>query len=415
MYNRLISFINANDILYKLQFGFREKHSTNIALMVLVDKVASALNDGEIVLGAFLDYSKAFDCVNHDILLYKLEYYGIRGVALEWFRSYLSDRQQFVSFDGVESESSKIICGVPQGSILGPLLFLLYINDIANVSNVLFSILFADDSNAFLTGKNIETMINIMNLELAKLVIWLKANRLSLNIKKTKFMVFSNKPVLLYDHCVMICNQSIENVQYIKFLGVFIDRKLTWEHHIKYVKGKIAKAIGLLCRVRKYLNKSCLLTLYYTFLFPYLNYCIEVWGCAAQYHINSLITLQKKAVRIITSSKFREHTMPLFQTLNILTIPQLYLYRIGMFMFKVFHHNVPLICQSMFVTNADIHCYNTRQRHQLHVPISQSATLFKTIRVKGVSVWNSIMNMVDIQCSIGTYKYRLRKIIPTLN
>ena len=136
-------------------------------------------------------------------------------------------------------------------------------------------------------------MVNIMNHELSKLVLWLKSNRLSLNIKKTKFMVFSNKPIILANSSIKICNESIEQVQFIKFLGVIIDCKLKFEHHVKYVKGKVSKAIGLLCKTRKYLSKSCLVTLYYTFLFPYLNYCIEVWGSAAQFNINTLTVLQK--------------------------------------------------------------------------------------------------------------------------
>ena len=414
MYNRLISFIKLNDVLYKLQFGFREGHSTNIALTILVDKIASCLNDGEIVLGAFLDFSKAFDCVNHDILLCKLEHYGIRGVALDWFKSYLSERKQYVCFEGTNSMEMTITCGVPQGSILGPLFFLLYINDIANVSKVLFSILFADDSNAFLTGKNIYSMVEIMNCELAKLVLWLKSNRLSLNIKKTKFMVFSNRPLMLDDLIVTICNERIEQVTYIKFLGVIIDSKLTWEFHIKYVKGKISKAIGLLCKVRRYLTKSCLVTLYYTFLFPYLNYCIEVFGSAAQYHINSLVVLQKRAVRVITSSKFREHTAPLFKDLKLLTLQQLYLYRIGLFMFKVHHNKVPDVCQSIFVTNANVHSYNTRRRNHLHVPIANSVCLSKCIRIKGVKIWNKIMDSIDVQCSIACFKHKLRNFLPML-
>ena len=163
MYNRLLSFINQHKILYKLQFGFRGDHSTAMALMTLVDNISKSIDNGEFTLGVFLDFSKAFDCLNHDILFKKLEFYGVRGVALTWFKSYLNDRKQYVVFDRTKSDYMTISCGVPQGSILGPLLFLLYVNDIVNVSNVLLLLLYADDTNAFLSGKNIDKMIETMN------------------------------------------------------------------------------------------------------------------------------------------------------------------------------------------------------------------------------------------------------------
>ena len=157
MYTRLLKFINENGLLYKFQFGFRESHSPNLAIIYLVDKISNALEEGDYVLGLFLDFSKAFDTVNHNILFEKLEFYGVRGTALDWFKSYLNAREQYVVFDGTESSHKHISCGVLQGSILGPLLFLLYINDLAMVSDKLFSLLFADDSNMFFYPAKIQT------------------------------------------------------------------------------------------------------------------------------------------------------------------------------------------------------------------------------------------------------------------
>ena len=221
MYNRLIEYINENKLLYKYQFGFQKGKSTYMAVLTLVDKISEALNNGDYVIGVFLDFSKAFDTVDHDILLKKLEKYGIQGAALDWFTNYLSNRLQYVTYNGAKSKREIIKCGVPQGSILGPLLFLLYINDLSTVSNDCFSVLFADDTNMFVTGKNTADMCVKLNNDLQEICEWLRCNKLSLNILKTHYMIFTSKNKTAEDLDIKISNTAVERVYDTKFLGVY--------------------------------------------------------------------------------------------------------------------------------------------------------------------------------------------------
>ena len=214
VYNRLINYLYLNDMLYKYQFGFREKHSTELALILLLDKITTAIENNEFTVAVFLDLSKAFDMVNHSILLSKLEHYGVSGLALNWFSSYLSNRKQFVSYDGHNSSHLDIVCGVPQGSILGPLLFLIFVNDLYNVSEKLFFILFADDSNLLLSGPNVNDLCEQMNAELISVVNWFKMNKLCLNVKKTNFMIFcaKNKMYSKGELRIIVDNATVEQV-----------------------------------------------------------------------------------------------------------------------------------------------------------------------------------------------------------
>ena len=223
MSNRLLNFLDNCDILNKYQFGFRNNHSTYMALVILLKKLHNALHKGECAIGIFLDFQKAFNTVNHGILLDKLSHYGIRGPAYDWFSSYLNERYQFVVYNGCESEHKFIQCGVPQGSILEPLLFLIYINDLPSVSNLFMPILFADDTNLFCTGRNIDSLVNEINDDMSKVYSWVKANRLSLNIDKTNFMLFTPKCFPRTMGNILVDGHPISEVKETKFLGVIID------------------------------------------------------------------------------------------------------------------------------------------------------------------------------------------------
>ena len=336
-----------------------------------------------------------------------MEHYGVRGLPLEWFKSYLSHREQYVIYNGEKSPKQAITCGVPQGSILGPLLFLIYINDLSNTSDVIFALLFADDTNMFIAGKDPNQLIRIMNTEVKKIVRWLHVNKLSLNVTKTHFIIFRGrrKRLILEDN-LYINDVEIDMVNKTKFLGVIIDKNITFSDHIQYIKGKIARGIGILCKVKRFVSKKTLITLYYSFIYPYFNYCVNVWGNTYQYILLPLFKLQKRAVRLITGAKRFDESKPLFAELRILPLANIYVYSVQLFLFKFYHDLLPDVFANFFVRNGDIHGHNTRNSNCFRVP---STHRLNSIRYTGVSLNNYFLDRVNYNCTYLTYKKNLKK------
>ena len=255
MYNRVYNHLDSKGLLSEKQFGgFRGINSTEHAILQLTRDITDSFEKGEYTLGVFIDLSKAFDTVDHQILIKKLQYYGIDGTALEWFKSDLSYRKQYISTQDVSENCLDIICGVPQGSILGPLIFLIYVNDLFKASNPLMEVMFADDKNLFISHKNIDTLFASMNKELENVSTWFRSNRLSLNVDKTKLLLFH--PLSKWQSLsqtlpnLLIENIHIKREHVTKFLGVFIDENLSWKQHIDIVSSKISKSIGILYQSR---------------------------------------------------------------------------------------------------------------------------------------------------------------------
>ena len=411
MYNRLRNFLDEYKILFSYQFGFRKSHSTYMALMTLMDNLINFLDKGEYVIGIFLDFSKAFDTVDHGILLQKLSCYGVRGDALSWFQSYLNNMYHFVTYNGVSSDKKEVKCGVPQGSILGPLLFLIYINDLSDVCKCSLPILFADDTNLFHHGSDLSVIENAFNKELADISKWLKVNKLSLNVKKTHYMIFSRKKSN-YQLDLRIDNQKIDETPTTKFLGVYIDNKLNWKTQISYVGGEIARGIGVLVKARKYFDNECMLKLYKAFIYPYLMYCNHVWGNTYKTNLLKLQILQNKAVRIVTGSSCRCNTDNIYRYNGIMNLDCINTYLTGRFMYKIYLKEVPDIFDDLFMYNYHIHDYYTRVSSHLHVPLA-STNLSKTgIRYQGVIVWNKILTAdINPDCSELSFKVMLKKCI----
>ena len=412
IYRRLIEFVNRHNILYSHQYGFRMKYNTTMALITLTDKIVSGFNNNNMTLGTFLDFSKAFDTIDHKILLDKLKVYGIRGTANDLIHSYLSNRKQFTSFDNTYSNMASISCGVPQGSILGPLLFILYINDIYMASNKTFFILFADDSSVFVQGKNVAGMSRLLNEELEKIRQWINCNKLSLNVDKTHCMLFKQKQARQTANVnVKIEGKMIENVKVTKFLGIMIDCNLSWGPHIEYIRKKIAKGIAVIAKTRKTLNSNALVTLYYSFIYPYIHYAIELWGAAPKTNLLPILLLQKRVLRLISFENYRASSQPLFESHRILDIHKVYIYKVALFMIKFTKDDCPDYFDAMFVFNQNQYNYETRQHNRLHVPYFRTRYGQSTIRYKGVIIFNHVSRNLNCTLSILSIKKHLKKYL----
>ena len=361
-----------------------------MAALDLINFITTGFDNKEFTLGVFVDLSKAFDTVDHSILLYKLRYYGIRGIAYNWFSSYLSNRKQCVGVNGASSSFQNITCGVPQGSILGPLLFLIYINDVPNCSDKLKFILFADDTSILFKTKDPPSCISLLNDELDFLSTWFKANKLSLNVKKTNFMIFQNRYSAYNDLSITIDGSVVKQVNNVKFLGLTIDSRLSWKPHIDLLCSKVAKTIGILHKIKCIVPNNVLKILYNSLILSNISYCNLVWGNTYSCYLNRLYILQKRAIRLITWSDYSSKVGKLFKDLNTLSVFDIYKHQLGSFMYKIYHSILPSKFCSLFNLNNNIHNHFTRHCNDYHLHRITSDINKKSFVFAGTQFWNNL-------------------------
>ena len=387
LHNQLCEYFNRNDLLYSSQYGFRGKHSTELAALELIDRIILEMDHDEIPLSLFLDLSKAFDTIDHQILLDKLYFYGIKGNALQLIRSYLSNRYQYVKYKDAVSEALLITKGVPQGSILGPLLFIIYINDLASVSNHLHPIIYADDTTLLANLSVFSTGLVDVNDELNKYSTWMKVNQLSLNSSKSKAMVFHMPQKKVRIPELFIDGKSIEFVSSFNFLGIFLDSNMSWKTHTNFISVKIAKVIGILNKLKHFLPTSVLFNIYNSLLLPHMNYGLLLWYKST----SRIFILQKKAIRAIACSNYNAHTSKLFRDLRLLKLDDLYKLKILKFIYKLENGHLPYYYYSdIFVKKFSIYPNILRQINNYHIPRINHEFAKSTVRYKVPLLFNTM-------------------------
>ena len=362
-------------------------------LIAFIDKVTMAKDQNEYSIGVFLDLMKAFDTINHRILLKKLEHYGIRGLALKLLTNYLTGRTQCVTMNGSLSDYLPLKNGVPQGSILGPLLFLIYINDLANLSPLIDLFLFADDANALFVSKNIATLINIVNSELSKMDLWFKTNKLSLNVQKTKYMLFTPHTKELPHFDIVVNNNNIERVNHITFLGVEIDEKLTWNKHVEKITIKLSSAIGILYKIRSKLTVKSALMIYEALIGTHINYCNIIWGCGYKSSLNRLFILQKRALRLCLKLPKKTNSLSLFKTANKLKVYEINHLQTALFVHLVAYKNSPTLFQNFFLPTSTFNIHSSRRKLNMQTKYAKSNIRKFSLSVRGPTIWNNIPDL----------------------
>ena len=319
VHHQLYQYLREHNILSPFQCGFRKCHSTKFAALSLADTIRRNM-DQRILTGAvFIDFRKAFDTVNHDLLLQKLSYMGVLDKELVWFKDYLHDRTQVLDFQGVSSDPVPIPIAVPQGSILGPLLFILHVSDLPNVLNRCSMLMYADDTVLFYAASRVDALQERLNEELKTIECWLRQNSLFLNVYKTEAIVFGTSPRLpnIYSFTISVNGTYIKRVSQFKYLGVVFDERLSWNDHVKFILAKAGKRVGVLGRIRYCITWHSAKIIYTSMIRPIVEYCDKVWGCCGQANKNALESLQRRAGRIVCRASSSEDAI---DKLNLTTL-----------------------------------------------------------------------------------------------
>ena len=406
-HNQLYNYLTENNLLCKQQSGFRQKHSCQTSLHRLTEYFYDKLHEGKVIGMIALDLRKAFDTVNHDILLQKLSFYGIKGKNNQWFRSYLSDRIQVCSVFNNQSEPSRVTCGVPQGSILGPLLFILYVNDMPACFTKSEVNIYADDTAFYYCDFNVCNVKAVLQAEFISVSGWLCANKLSLHIGKTNSMLICNRQKLAHLDTTEIDiskdGESIEQVNQVKYLGLNVDSHLKFDMYMDQLIGKLNRSLGVLRRASRYVNQKTRITLYNTLILPHIDYCSTVWGGSIKKgDLMRLQRVQNSAMRIILECHPRTHIVDRLSALKWLNIEQRLHYNLCILMWKIVHEEVPMYLSNLFGHIKQIHSYNTRS--------SKNSKLFKvhshpkSLHFQGTSAWNDLPQQARFAQSISCFK-----------
>ena len=340
---------------------------------------------------------QSIPCVGHKYL--ELEHYGFRGIINDWFSSYLSNRRQTTELKCHISNKATITCDVPQGSVLGPLLFLLYANDIQYSSDKFKFYLFADDTNILYADKDIKSLETLVNCELRKVCNWLTANRLTLNIDKSNYVIFrpyqkrlTLKPkIVIYDN-VLSKFVHLECKDYVKYLGVLIDCSLSWKFHIEHIVVKISRLVGIIAKLRHFVPRNTLLRIYQSLILPYISYGLTAWGLASKSYMTKILVHQKRALRFIFSVERCEHAVPLFIHVDILPLNFLYFKSVCCLMHDIRNRKVPSNILNLFSDTTSIHSYNTRSSsaNKFYIKKSRLEIQKRAFSRVGAKIWNEM-------------------------
>ncbi len=411
IFKYVYNFFRENFVITIYQSGFLPGMSTVTQLLEVYHYFCSAVDEGKEIRVVFLDITKAFDRVWHKGLKHKLKRCGIHGQLLDWFADYLNDRLQRVVINGQYSDWGKVGAGVPQGSVLGPLLFLLYINDIVHVIHHCKIRLFADDTCLYIEVDDRDETARLINQDLEALSLWSKNWLVSFSAAKTKTITISNKPDAGLNPSLFLEGVKIDKVSSHKYLGVHLSSNLKWKEHVDEVALKARKKLSLMIPLKMKLDRKSLEIMYNSFVLATMEYANTVWGGSPDCYISKLERIHLDGLRLITGATARSSSIQVLEECNGKTISQQINCSSLILMYKILHGKVPEYLTNIHLElqGEAMHTYNLRNRGNLRIPLCRLYTFKKSFFPRAIESWNSLSANMKSSSSLEKFRQSIKK------